>query len=138
VADVAGGAVGAAVDLPIDDDPAADARPHLHEQQMVDLGPVGPVLPQRHDVDVVVDEHRDRVAVGEPLRDRVPVPARHDRRVAGTAGRVLDRPRHPDPDPVHVVVASPRLAQHRVEALVDPVQHRIRSRGDLGLPRFLG
>ena len=108
VADVAGGAVGAAVDRAVDDDPAADPGADLDEEQVVDLAPVGPVLAQRHDVDVVVDQHRDAVAVGEALGDRVAVPAGHDRRVARAPGRVLDRPGDADADPAHVAVARGR------------------------------
>ena len=111
VADVAGGALGAAVDAAVDDDPAADPGGDLDEQQVVDLAPVGPVLAEGHDVDVVVDQHRDAVAVGEALGDRVAVPAGHDRRVARPAGRVLDRARDADPDPAHVGVVAADLAR---------------------------
>ena len=45
---------------PVGHDPAADARTHLDQEQVLGLGPVHPVLAAGHDVDVVVDEHRAR------------------------------------------------------------------------------
>ena len=57
VADVAGGALGAAVDGAAGDDAAADAGADLDVEQVLDLAPVGPVLAEGHDVHVVVDEH---------------------------------------------------------------------------------
>ena len=58
VADVTGRAARAAVDVAVRDDAAADARADLDQQQMLGLAPVRAVLAERHDVDVVVDEHR--------------------------------------------------------------------------------
>ena len=55
-------------------------------------------LPERQDVDVVVDPDRRPIAAGEPLADRVAVPARHDRRRDRPAGPELDRARDADPD----------------------------------------
>ncbi len=82
--------------------------PTLMKSRWSTLAPVRPVLPEGHDVDVVVHEHRHPVAVGEALGDRIAVPAGHDRRVARPAGRVLDRARHSDPDSAHdVVVLGP-------------------------------
>ncbi len=82
VADVARGALGAAVDPAVRHDPAADAGADLDVEQVLDVAPVGPVLAQGHDVDVVVDEDRRAgVALGEPVGDREAVPAGHDRRV---------------------------------------------------------
>ena len=138
VADVAGGALGAAVDAAADDDPAADPGTDLDEQQVLDLRPVRPVLAEGHDVDVVVDQHRDAVAVGEALRDRVAVPAGHDRRVPWAAGHVLDRPRDADPDPPHVLVVAADLAQQGVEALIHPVEHSLGPRRDLDVLAVLG
>ena len=50
-------------------------------------------LPERQDVDVVVDPDRARRSGGEPLADRVAVPAGHDRRRDRPAGLELDRAR---------------------------------------------
>ena len=99
VPDVARGPVGAAMDPPVDDDAAADAGPDLDEQEVRDRAPVGPVFAEAHDVDVVVDEHRDAVPVGESLRHRVAVPAGHDRRVTRPARRMLNRAGTPIPIP---------------------------------------
>src|SRR5688572_19219254 len=86
VADVARRAVRAAVDLAPGDDAAADAGADLDVEEVRDVAPVGPVLAEGHDVDVVVDEDRQRAeAVGEPARDGEPVPAGHDRRADGPA-----------------------------------------------------
>ena len=95
VADVAGTALGAAMEAAVGDDPGADARPDLDDDDVVVAGgDAGPPLPEGEDVDVVVDPDRRAVARGEPLADRVAVPAGHDRRRDRPAGRELDRARH--------------------------------------------
>ena len=100
VADVAGAALGAAVEPAAGDDPGPDARPDLHDDDVVVAGrDAGSPLPEGEDVDVVVDPDGRAVAGGEPLPDRVAVPARHDRRRDRPAGRELDRARDADPDP---------------------------------------
>jgi hypothetical protein len=95
------------------------------------------VLAEGHDVDVVVDQDRGAEALGEPLRDREAVPARHDRRVAGEAGGVLDRARHADPDPRHPAFVAD-LVQQRVEALFHPLEHDFGPVGDLDVAAVLG
>ena len=57
------------------------------------VAPVRPVLAQRHDVHVVVDEHRRVVVAREPARDREAVPARHHRRRDRLAARERHRRR---------------------------------------------
>ena len=59
VAEVAGGALGAAAQRPVADDPAADAGGDLDEHQVVDVAEAHEVLAERHDVDVVVDDDVD-------------------------------------------------------------------------------
>ena len=88
VADVAGGALGAAVDLAAGDDAAADAGADLDENRCSVSRQWVQCSPQGHDVDVVVDEHRRAVAVGEPVGDREAVPAGHDRRVTARRWRI--------------------------------------------------
>ena len=83
VADVAGAAVVAAHQLAAGDDPGADPGRDLHEHEVRDLRPVVAVLPERHRVDVALDQRGRAEALGQPLRDRVVVPARHDRGLAG-------------------------------------------------------
>ena len=56
VAEVAGRALGAAAQLAVADDPAADAGGDLDEQQVVDVREPDGVLAERHHVDVVVDD----------------------------------------------------------------------------------
>ena len=70
----------------------------LDEHQVVDVGQVGVLLPQRHDVHVVVDEHRDVEGPLHVAGHVVAVPARHDRRVDRAAGGVLDRTGQADAD----------------------------------------
>ena len=50
------------------DDAAADAGADLDEHQVLGVAPVGPVLAEGHDVDVVVDEHRRVVAARRTSR----------------------------------------------------------------------
>ena len=98
VAEVAGGALGTALQRAPGDDAGADAGRDLDEHEVGHVGQVGVLLAQRHDVHVVVDEHR---YVEGPLHVRghvVPVPSGHDRRVDRAAGRVLDRTGQADPD----------------------------------------
>ncbi len=64
VAEVAGGALGAATQRAVADDPAADARGDLDEHQVVDVAEADEVLAERHDVDVVVDDDDARRALG--------------------------------------------------------------------------
>ena len=97
-----GRALGAAVDPAAGDDAAADAGADLHVEQVLDVAPVGPVLAERHDVDVVVDEDRRLVVLAEPVRDREAVPAGHDRRGDGLAAREGDRARDADADAADV------------------------------------
>src|SRR5690606_15716073 len=79
VPDVAGGALGPAVQPPAGDDAAADAGADLDEEQVLRGGAAVPELAQRQGVDVVVDQDVEVVAVGEVAGDGVLVPARHDR-----------------------------------------------------------
>ena len=93
VADVAGGALGAAVDAAVGDHAAADAGADLDEQQVVGVAPARPVLAEGHDVHVVVDQHGRAVALAQVGGDAVAVPAGHDRRRHRRAGDELDRAR---------------------------------------------
>ena len=80
VADVARGALRSSVDLAVYNDAASDPGSDLDVEEVLHLRPMSPVLAERHDVDVVVDEHTDvAVAPREPSRDPETVPARHDR-----------------------------------------------------------
>ena len=59
MADVAGAALGAAVEAPVRDDPGPDAGPDLHDDDVVVAGgDTRAPLAEREDVHVVVDPHR--------------------------------------------------------------------------------
>ena len=137
VADVARGALGATVDATAGDDAAADAGADLHVQQVLDLAPVRPVLAERHDVHVVVDEDGRVVVAGEPARDREAVPAGHDRRRDGLAAREGDRAGDTDTDAAHVRGAAVDLGEQPAERLVDLLEHDLRAFGDIQVERRL-
>ena len=102
------------------------------------LAPVGPVLAEGHDVDVVVDQHRHPVAVREAARDREPVPAGHDRRVAWQAGRGSTGPGTPTPMPVtwsRPAPTSANRASKRSSTSREPLRDRVRSRCPRGSRR---
>src|SRR5690606_34010195 len=88
VPDVAGGALGAAAQLAVRDDPGADAGGDLDEEHVRHGGPRRAVLAERHDVDVVVHEDRRVEPLLEDPGDVDVVPRGHDRRVDGPAGGV--------------------------------------------------
>src|SRR6185369_1671810 len=89
---VARAALGAAMETPAGDDPGADPRPDLHDDDVVVAGRDARArLAEGEDVHVVVDPDGRAVARREPLADRVAVPAGHDRRRDRPARRELDR-----------------------------------------------
>ena len=100
--DVSRAALRAPVEAPVRDDPGADARPDLDDDDVVvALRDPGPPLAEGEDVDVVVDPDRRAEPLREPLPDRVAVPARHDRRRDRPAGRELHGAGHRDADAPH-------------------------------------
>ena len=113
VPEVAGRALGAALQLAAGDDAGADAGGDLDQHEVVDVGEMGTPLAQRHDVDVVVDEDRDGVVALDVAGDVVPVPAGHDRRVDRAAGGVLDRAGQADADGGELGDLATVLAQQR-------------------------
>ena len=86
VADVAGGALGAALQESARDDAGADAGRHLHEDQVVDVGPGVLALAERHDVHVVVDQH------GSVEAWRANQPGTSKRSQPGMIGGLMGRP----------------------------------------------
>src|SRR5690606_14893316 len=119
VPDVAGGALGPAVQPPAGDDAAADAGADLDEEQVLRGGAAVPELAQRQGVDVVVDQDVEVVAVGEVAGDGVLVPARHDRRVDRPPGGELDGPGHADADRLDRFQGAARLGEQLPHALLD-------------------
>ena len=120
------------------DDAAADAGADLHVQQVLDVPPVGPVLAERHDVDVVVDQHRRLVVLAEPVRDREAVPAGHDRRRDRLAARERDRARDAHADAANLGRRTGNFIQKLRKALVDAFQDRIGTVRDIHVERRLG
>ena len=138
VAEVAGGALGAALEAAAGDDAATDPGRHLDEDQVVDVGQVGLPLAEGHDVDVVVDEHGDGEVLLEEAGDVVPVPAGHDRRVDRTAGGVLDGTGQADADRGQVVGASRAAAQQRPDRRDHPAEDDLGALDDVDLRGDLG
>ena len=132
VADVARRALGAAHRPPVRDQPSADPGPDLDEHEVLGVRPRAGPLAERHQVRVVVDERRRAVPVREPRRDRIAVPAGHDRRRDRDPGRMLDRARQPEPDPQQRAArprARPRAARRSgPRATPSPPRGRRRSR----------
>lgn len=95
--DVARAARRPAVDAPADDDAAADAGADLDAEEVGDAaGDTGVLLPQRHEVHVVVDEDRAAEFLAERLPYREAVPAGHDRGRHGDALGEADRSGYAD------------------------------------------
>src|SRR5690606_32648263 len=138
VAEVAGGALGAALQEAAGDDACADAGGDLHEDEVVDVGPGVLALAEGHDVDVVVDEHGRVEAGGESPRHVVVVPARHDRRVDGAPGGVFDGAGQPDPDREQVARGAVEGGEQALRLRGDPAQHRLGPLGDAHLLEGLG
>src|SRR5437667_11780841 len=100
VAHVAGTPLGTAMEPAVRDDPSPDPGPDLDHDDVVVAGrDTRPPLAQGQDVDVVVDPDGRAVPGGEPIPDRIEVPAGHDRRRDRSSGLELDRSRDADPDP---------------------------------------
>ena len=77
VADVAGTALRAAMEPAVGDDPGADAGPDLDDDDVVVAdGDAGAPLPERQDVDVVVDPDRRPVARARTARGSGSRPSR--------------------------------------------------------------
>jgi hypothetical protein len=131
VADVARAPVDAAVELSVDDDAAADAGADLDVEEVGDApGDPGVLLADREHVDVVVEDHRAAELAGDRVADRVPVPARHDRRRHRDPAVEVDRPGDADArahGPVHA-----HLGEHLADALEGGGEDLLRSPADVG------
>src|SRR5207248_903589 len=131
VPDVPGAPVGPPVHLPVQVDPAPDARTDLDEEQVVDrVGDSAVPLADGHDVDVVVHHDGAGMVTAEQLAHRVPVPAGHDRRRHRDTVAVTHRPGHADPDGVQPLVGTVHLELG--QDLVQPVQDHLRAGADVG------
>ena len=91
-------------------------------------GDTCPPLPERQDVDVVVDPHWRGEAFREALADRVAVPAGHDRRRDRPAGCELHRVRARRARRPRRAGYRPGRVLQRLEQLLDPTEARPRGR----------
>ena len=136
VADVAGTALGAAVEVAVRDDAGPDAGADLDDHHVVVAGRhAGAPLAERQQVDVVVHPDRRAVPRGEPFPDRVAVPAGHDRRRDRAARSELDRTGNPDADAPQPTGEVLRGGQKQREQRVHAVQAALRPGLDPG--RFI-
>ena len=123
MADVASTPLRAAVEPAVRDDPGADAGPDLDDHDVVVAGGHARApLAECEQVHVVVDPDRRAVPGGEPLADRIAVPARHDRWRDGPAGPELDRTRHADPDAPQSTGHALGRREQEVEQRVDAIE----------------
>ena len=105
-----------------------DAGPDLDEQKVPAVGPVHPVLPDGHDVDVVL--HQDRQvpeARLEVVGHGETVPAGHDGGADGLSGGEVHGSRHPDAHTPHVGFLAADLRQKLREHPLRPTQHELGS-----------
>ncbi len=131
--DVAGTPLRTAVEVAIRDDPGPDPGPDLDDDHVVVArGDPRVPLPERQDIDVVVDPDGCPVAIGESIADRIAVPAGHDRWRDGPAGLEFDRAGHADPDPPQRSRQLRDIAQQRFEQEIDPIEADLRTRLDPG------
>ncbi len=131
VPDVAGSSLRAPMQQAVRDQPGSDAGTDLQEHDVV-MAEGRAVLPlaERHDVDVVVDPYGRVVARCQPLADRVPVPARHDRRRDRPPGRKLHGARDANADAAQGTRPRPPRLE-RVEQRFDPADDRLRAIRDV-------
>ena len=126
VADVARRAVGPVVQHALaGDEPAADARSDLHEQQRRLVRGQRSGFAERAQVDVVLQDRRAVEPALQPCRDRVGVPAGHDRRAHRRAQDAVDRAGESDHDRAGGHLGRTLLPQ-RVQPGFDGVEHRLR------------
>jgi hypothetical protein len=87
------------VQAPAGEDPAADARAEHHGEEVIGVAAgAGRRLGERHEVRVVLDDHRHVGVRGEERRQADVVPRRHEGRQHDPAGRVLDGRGQPHAD----------------------------------------
>lgn len=132
VTDVAGAALGAAVQPSARDQAGADARADLEiDQVLLGAAQAGSQLAEGHEVDLVVHPDRRVIAGAEPAADVIAVPAGHDRRRDRAARRELDRPGDADADPPDGGATVRQGRDEPVEELLDPAKDRFRPRRDV-------
>jgi hypothetical protein len=123
VSDIASGPDGAPVQLSVDHDAAADSGADFDEEQVRDLRIVLLVFPQRHEVDVVVDDRGCAVALRKVIGHGIVMPAGHERRADHRPGGELHRPRHADRDGPYVLRVASDLGEQLTEPLIDPAEY---------------
>jgi hypothetical protein len=108
--DVTGAPLEATIEFTVDNDPGADARTDLDEEEALRVpGTPGASLPEGHHVHVVVNKTGNAEMRGDLVTHGVAIPPRHDRRTHNTPEGSIDRPGKPDSDPLEraSVVANP-------------------------------
>ena len=131
MADVAGDALGAALQQPAGDDAGTDAGGHLDEHEVLAVRPGEGALAEGHDVDVVVDEDRHLEVLLHPAGHVEAIPAGHDRRVHRAPGRVLDGAGNADADRDEVVVRAPQLVEQVSGRGHHPAEHGLGAARDV-------
>ena len=138
VADVAGDALRAALQQAARDDAGADAGRDLHEHEVLDVRPGERAFAERHDVHVVVDEHRHLEVLLHPAGHVEAVPAGHDRRVHRAPGVVLDRAGHADADRRELVAVAAELLDEGEGGVDHPAEHGLGALRDVDALGALG
>lgn len=129
VADLAGRAPGAPVDVPVDHQARADPAGDLDVRQVLDAPAAAPdELAERPQVGVVVHVHRYAETSGELLAGVDTRPARQDRGGAQGAGLDVDGARHPEAHADHLPGADPGGLDQAVDQLFRPAE-ALRRRG---------
>ena len=131
VADVARGAVGAAVDQAVRDDSGADTGGHLDHHERIAVGEVRGVLAQRHGVGVVVDQHRAREAVANHVRIGYPSQPVMIGGLTTVALAKSTGPGHGDPDATHEICCDPGVFEEFLEQTADLCEPRFGSDRDV-------
>src|SRR5690606_15221005 len=131
VADVAGDPLSAALQEPTGDDAGPDSRGDLHEDQVLGLRPRERAFAERHDVDVVVDEHGYFEVLLHPAGHIEAVPARHDGRVDGLAAAVLHRAGQSDSDRDEVLLVVLDALAQPTSGIDHPAEHLLRPFSDV-------
>ena len=137
VADIAGSAATAAIDLAAGHDAAADAGAGLDEEEVIGVRPEAPMLRQRHQVHVVVDQRVDAEGFLQPAADVEIVPLAHDRRADHPPALVIDRRRQAEADAEHLARLASGALQQRAATARDLAQDRQRPAGDVDVDGLL-
>ena len=113
---IAGRAICPAVHLAVAHDAAANASTDLDHQEVFNIALQTPLLAQRHQVHIVVDEHRSSEFLAQIVLDGKAVPLGHQRRVNQLPADKIHRARHTNTN------ANDLFA--RISALLEQLSHQ--------------